>query len=56
MTMWLNEQMITVSSVNMYEEWFETPFFEDTKRFYRMVASKDLNEALIEHLTKVSID
>ncbi len=56
MSMWLNEEMITVSAVNMYKEYFEIPFLENTKCFYRMVANKDLNESLIEYLTKVSID
>ena len=56
MSMWLNEEMMTVSAVNMYKEWFETPFLENTKRFYQMVANQDLNESLIDYVMKVSID
>ena len=56
MSMWLNEEMMTVSPVNMYKEWFEIPFLENTKRFYQMVANQDLNESLIDYVMKVSID
>ncbi len=52
--MWLNEEMITVSAVNMYKEYFEISFLENTKCFYRMIANKDLNESPIEYLTKAS--
>ena len=48
--------MMTVSPVNMYKEWFEIPFLENTKRFYQMVANQDLNESLIDYVMKVSID
>ncbi len=56
MPMWLNEEMITVAAVNMYKRYFEVPFLENTKRFYRIVANEGVNESLIEYLTKASID
>jgi hypothetical protein len=56
MPMWLNEEIITVSAVDMYKRYFEVPFLENTKRFYRIVANEGVNESLIEYLTKVSID
>jgi hypothetical protein len=52
----LNEEMITVSAVNMYKEWFEEPFLKIAKRFYQMVANNDLNEYQTEYLTKASVD
>ncbi len=56
MPVWFNEEPTTIPAGNIYKKWFEVPFLENTKQFYRMKANKDLNESLVEYLTKVSIN
>lgn len=42
---------------NVYEEYFEKQFLQDTKEFYRIEATKYLQQySVIEYLLKVILD
>ncbi len=57
MPVWFYDQPTTITPLNVYKEFFEKPFLENTEQFYRIEASKHLaDESLIEYLTKVTID
>jgi len=54
MHIWLDDSAIEVPQDNIYENYFENPFIQDTEKFHRSQARFDFEHGtILEYLEKV---
>jgi hypothetical protein len=54
MYIWRDDSVIEVPQDNIYENYFENPFIQDTERFHRSQARFDFEHGtILEYLEKV---